>query len=56
MFKKLRSHVGHEISLVMYGDENISFECENCCEVLVDFNSWDEVYYESEPVHRGDIK
>lgn len=33
-FDKLREHVGHNVVVVMYGEENVSIECEDCSEVL----------------------
>ena len=39
MFKKLKPHIGHNITCVAYGDINnpadICIECEDCCEVLI---------------------
>ena len=32
-------HLGHEITIVRYGDQNISLECETCSEVLQDWDS-----------------
>ena len=35
----LKKHIGHKIAVVPYGNgTNISIECEDCGEVLVDFN------------------
>ena len=34
--KQLKEHKGHELSLVKYGNQNISLECEDCYEVLCD--------------------
>jgi len=36
-YKELKEHLGHNISCVSYGKENISLECEDCNEVLIDF-------------------
>jgi hypothetical protein len=33
-FNMLKEHVGHNISCVMYGDQNVSIECNDCNEVL----------------------
>jgi len=44
-FNDLKSHVGHDIECVTYGDEddpaNIALECTTCCVVLVDYNNPD---------------
>ena len=37
-FKEARHHVGHKIVCVIYGKQNVSIECETCCEVLA---SWE---------------
>ena len=49
MFKKLKSHIGHNIACIAYGDINdphdICIECEDCNEVLVsaeDFNEMED--------------
>lgn len=36
----LLQHVGHNIVCVTYGDpvRNVSLKCEDCCEVLIDFD------------------
>ena len=41
MFEKLRGHVGHDVVVVMYGGQNISIECEDCCEVLYSVDKYD---------------
>jgi len=33
-FDRLREHVGHHIVCVIYGDVEVSIECEDCNEVL----------------------
>ena len=48
----LRKHIGHKIVIVGYGNpeeapENIALECEDCNEVLVDFN---EPFYDEDDV------
>ena len=49
MYEKLKSHIGHNVVCVAYGDfdspMDICIECEDCCEVLVsaeDFNEEEE--------------
>jgi hypothetical protein len=36
-YESLKNHVGHNIECVTYGDENVSIECIDCNEVLIDF-------------------
>ena len=39
-FEQLLRHVGHHIVCVVYGDnDNVSLECEDCCEVLFDMDN-----------------
>ncbi len=39
-FDDLFSHFGHHIAVVVYGDkENVAIECEDCNEVLFDFDN-----------------
>ena len=40
-FEELRTHVGHKIVCVCYGDtpDNVAVECETCNEVLVDYDN-----------------
>ena len=33
---KLISHLFHDVSIVKYGEVNISLECNDCSEVLAD--------------------
>ena len=35
---ELKAHEGHKIVCVSYADQNISLECEDCNEVLLDFD------------------
>jgi hypothetical protein len=39
-FEGLKEHIGHKIVCVSYGSpiENVSIECEDCNEVLLDFD------------------
>lgn len=38
-YGKLTEHVGHDVSCVEYGDGvNVAIECEDCNEVLVDYD------------------
>jgi hypothetical protein len=41
-YEKLKFHMGHNIVVVGYGDKhdpnNVAIECNDCCEVLLDFN------------------
>jgi len=38
MYERIKSHIGHTINCVSYGDkfENVAIECEDCCEVITD--------------------
>lgn len=44
--KRFRRHVGHHIECVCYGDPNdptnVSIECMDCNEVLIDTDIWDD--------------
>jgi len=42
-YKELRRHIGHRVVVVGYGrpdeePENVAIECEDCGEVILDFN------------------
>jgi hypothetical protein len=42
-YEDLRKHIGHKIACVCYGEdgkdpENIAVECEDCEEVLIDYD------------------
>ena len=37
-YEELKKHLGHKIVCVEYGKQNMSIECENCNEVLLDFD------------------
>lgn len=38
-YEELKKHIGHSIAIVSYGDnDNIALECEDCNEVLMDFD------------------
>lgn len=45
MYEKLKSHIGHNVTCVCYGNINdpadICIECEDCCEVLVSAEDFD---------------
>lgn len=39
-FVKIASHAGHNVVVSIYGDNvNVAVECEDCYEVLIDFDS-----------------
>lgn len=38
-FDELKTHVGHEVNVVTYGSTNVAIECEDCSEILVDFDA-----------------
>jgi len=33
-YSRLKAHMGHELVVASYGDQNVSIGCINCCEVL----------------------
>jgi hypothetical protein len=37
-FQGLFYHYGHQIEVVMYGNTNVALECDDCSEVLLDFD------------------
>ena len=45
-FEELKSHIGHRVVCVGYGKKgqyvNVALECEDCNEVLVDFDEYPE--------------
>lgn len=51
MYEKLKQHIGHNIVCVAYGDINnpvdICIECEDCFEVLVSAEDFEENYSET---------
>jgi hypothetical protein len=47
-YEDLRRHIGHKIVCVCYGEkgkdpDNVAIECEDCNEVLLDFDRPEEV-------------
>lgn len=52
-FKDLRSHVGHKIECVCYGNPvvNVAVECETCGEVLMDFDIEEEEEEDSDTLN-----
>jgi len=43
-FEELRHHLGHHVVVVVYaGDANAAVECEDCYEVLIDFDNLADV-------------
>ena len=46
MKEKLKRHIGHNVVCVCYGDPDdpvdVCIECEDCCEVLVSAEDFDE--------------
>lgn len=49
-FKDLKAHVGHSISVVLYGDSNVTIECEDCNEILLDFDKYGDDTQDDENV------
>jgi hypothetical protein len=42
-YNELADHYGHSLNVAIYGDQtNIAIECENCNEVLLDFDNEEE--------------
>ena len=45
-FEDLKKHYGHDVVVMLYGDnndpQNVSIECLDCNEVLVDFDKTEE--------------
>ena len=41
-YKELKEHIGHKIVCVRYGDVNVAVECEDCNEVLISFDKYEE--------------
>lgn len=39
MYNKLKNHIGHAIDCVAYENQNISIECLDCNEVLIDYDN-----------------
>jgi len=46
-YRDLKQHIGHELHMSGYGDEddweNVAIECLTCMEILLDFDRPDEV-------------
>lgn len=42
LFEKLSDHVGHDVEIVLYAGENVSVECLDCGEVIIDRDREDE--------------
>jgi hypothetical protein len=38
MSERLLEHVGHNVVIVTYAGENVALECEDCYEVIMDFD------------------
>ena len=40
LWEELKKHIGHDVEIVCYGDkenpQNISLECNDCSEVIID--------------------
>jgi len=42
-YQELNAHLGHKIVIANYAEENVEVECEDCFEVLVDFDREDSI-------------
>lgn len=41
-YNDLADHYGHDVVIAIYGEgENVAIECEECSEVLLDFDKGD---------------
>ena len=38
-YQDLIEHQGHKVSIYTYQNENVAVECEDCFQVLVDFDN-----------------
>ena len=38
-YQELAKHRGHKIEVIGYYDENVAVECEDCFEVLFDYDN-----------------
>jgi NAD-dependent SIR2 family protein deacetylase len=46
-YDELAEHYGHKIVIAIYGEGvNVAIECENCSEVLLDYDKENEAEYE----------
>lgn len=46
-FERIKEHIGHKIECGCYTDAdgeivNVAIECMDCCEVLVDYDKYEE--------------
>jgi hypothetical protein len=60
MYEKLKNHIGHDIVCVAYGDINnpddICIECEDCNEVLISAETYEEEQQENSQEETNTIK
>jgi len=50
-YDELAEHYGHKIAIAIYGEGmNVAIECENCSEVLLDYDKESEDGYEMSDV------
>lgn len=49
-FKELQPHIGHNITCVNYGDDNVSIECEDCNCVLYTVEKFNDEQNDNEKV------
>jgi hypothetical protein len=42
-YARLVAHLGHQIEIANYADENVALECVDCSEVLIDYDKRIEV-------------
>ena len=58
-YNELKAHIGHEIDLVYYGPRNdpvsVAIECNDCSEVLLDFDKPEEDYANRKIRNAGEV-
>ena len=38
-YRDLSRHIGHKVDVVTYAEVNVAIECEDCNEVLMDYDN-----------------
>lgn len=50
-YSDLAVHFGHSLTVALYGEgDNVAIECEECSEVLLDFDNEDEDFPDDFPL------
>ncbi len=42
-YEELKEHLGHKIVCVSYAEQNVSVECEDCNEVIIDYEKGEKI-------------